>query len=116
MPINNYAKMRRVNSLIRKKMEEFGFYGIRMFGHSRFQKDIYGWDGMAKYPEDVDGSFSVVWIQCKTGYIKKKEKRNLADFCSKSGQLGLLAEYIKREVRLTPLGFEIDFINLGKKK
>lgn len=125
--MSTYDKMRRVNSIIRKELTKLGFYDIRMFGHSRWFKDVYGWDGVAKYPvvkklhKALGMKYIVVWIQCKTGFILQEDKQELDKFCSESGESGLFAEYVpfkvkyknkkgsyvKHKVKLTPVGFRL---------
>jgi hypothetical protein len=118
--MNNRQRMRVTNGKIRKELIRLGFYDIRMFGHSRWFKDVYGWDGVAKFPNGE--KFIVVWIQCKTGYVSDDEKKYYWNFNEKSGEYGLIAEYIeymvkyadnpkksyaKYKVKLTPIGFAI---------
>jgi hypothetical protein len=118
--MNTMQKMRRVNVIIRKRLTELGFYDIRMFGHSRWFKDVYGWDGVAKFPYNKK-NYWVVWIQVKSGYISEEDKIELRQFCIDSDQRGLFAEYVdkkvdyvnkkgtysKKVVKLTPIRFAL---------
>ena len=94
---NNYQKMRRTNHLVRKKLKELGYTDIVMFGHSRFSKDIYGFDGICKQTiyEDM---IRLIWLQIKTGYASKKDKKYISNFCFLSSIHALLAEYIPYKV------------------
>jgi hypothetical protein len=119
--------MYQTNTLIREEMKKNGFYDITPFPHSRFSKDVYGWDGVAKIklPSDYNviittkDDLSIVWYQNKTGYCSNKIE--LIEFCKNTGEKGLIAElikykekyknkkgsYTKKEVRLTPVGFSL---------
>ena len=90
--------MRRINSIIRKELTELGFYDITAFGHSRFSKDLFGlWDFVAK--EKHRDGFNVVFIQAKTGYAPSEDKEEMRKFCQLGGVMGLLAEWVPKQVK-----------------
>jgi hypothetical protein len=87
-------RMRDVNVILRKELKKRGFYDITLFPHTRFFRDVYGFDGVCK--QNIEGScslFLIFWLQLKTGYASKEEKEKLNDFCLHSGEKGLIVEY-----------------------
>jgi len=119
--MNKYAKMRRTNAIIKKKLKEMGFYDIVMFPHTRHFKDVFHlWDGVCKYKKEFsDNHFDLAWLQMKTGYAPEKDKQKMERFCSLSGSKGVIAEYIpykekykkkkgsyiKHKIKITKIGF-----------
>lgn len=98
--MNNMAKMRRTNVLMKEELKRMGYYDIVMFPHTRHWKDVFGlWDGVAKIPNGNNGCFHLAWLQFKNGYASKEEKQRMEDFCSSSGTKGVLVEYVKVRVR-----------------
>lgn len=93
--MNNYDKMRRTNALVKKKLKNMGFSDIVMFPHTRFSKDVYGFDCVCKKKIEACELFEIYWVQIKTGRIKLKEKTKLENFCFCSGEKGLIVERIK---------------------
>lgn len=80
--------MHRTNRLAREALMERGFNSFRAFPHGRYDKDIYGWDGVCKR------NGKVYWYKFKTGYIPAKAKKRLMAFCCESGQKGIWVERI----------------------
>lgn len=105
------AKMRRTNVIIRKHLGEAGLFDFVMFPHTRYFKDVFGlWDGVAKRMVDLSKARSeIIWLQFKTGYTSRKDKRRMLVWCIGCSARGILAEYVNREVRITKL-------NWGKQK
>lgn len=91
---NPMRRMRSVNVILRKELKSKGFYDIVSFPHTRFFRDVYGFDAVCK--RRIEGScslFEVFWVQWKTGYASKEEKEKLNAFCLHSGEKGLIVEY-----------------------
>jgi hypothetical protein len=111
--------MRQTNYQARKKLKEMGYSDIITFGHSRFRKDIYGWDGVCIRKVEASELFDIFWFQIKTGRIASKEKEKLKDFCFSSGQKGIIIEkiayqekyrnrkgsYTRHKIKVTDIGF-----------
>ena len=66
--MNNYSKMRRVQRIARKYLEDNG-YIVHLTPHTRFQKDIFGlFDMVCVRPYGAN----VLFVQVKSGYCRNK--------------------------------------------
>ncbi len=88
--MNNYAKMRKSNSKIRKWLTENGYTCITFFPHTRFSKDIWlgnlAWDGVAEINNKL------VLFQCKTNV--KPSKKLLEDYRKMANKYGCRCLYL----------------------
>lgn len=118
--MNTYQKMRETNHQAREKLKDMGYSDIVMFPHTRFSKDVWGlFDGVCKLKTINSELFNVYWFQIKTGHIKKARK-DIEDFCMRSGEKALIIEripykkkykkkkgsYTKHKIRVTEIDLE----------
>ena len=96
---------------------KLGYYDIVMFPHTRHFKDLYHlWDGVCKTPVKLDipipgkpgmvyvtksdtSQFHLVFLQFKTGYASSEDKEEMRKFCQLGGVMGLLAEWVPKQVK-----------------
>ena len=100
--MNNRKRMYQTNQKIRKLLKSQGYREITPFLHSRFQKDIFGWDAVCKdpwYNKEKEDRYDVVWLQFKTGRCSVEDKDNLAKFCEQAIQRGMLCELIPYRIK-----------------
>ena len=88
--INNYAKMRRTNSKIRRYLTDNGYSHLYFFPHSRFSKDYIiddiGFDGICTKDNKI------AFFQCKSN--AKPSKKLILEYRNLEKKYGIRCLYL----------------------